>query len=73
MMAALIKWRWAAVLSLWALSAGGAYVKGYLDRDETVRIRVVEKQVKLMEKRHEIAKNRPDRGGVVERLRGGSF
>lgn len=73
MIAALIKYRWLIVGAASILAIGGAWVHGYNKGVKHERIKIVEKRVEVLEKRSAIANKRPDRSGVVKRLREGTF
>lgn len=55
---------------LWFWSAlSDAYDRG----ENACKAEYAQKQITVMEKRHEIARNRPDDGATVKRLRAGTF
>lgn len=73
-----VGWRYKIALLLAILVAGGLWLFSALsdayDRgEEACKAEYTEKKVTVMEKRNEIANNRPDDAATIERMRAGTF
>jgi hypothetical protein len=73
MFAALIQYRWLIMGAGVFILIGSAWVHGYIKGSAHERAKIITQTVKVMEKRNEIASKRPDKFGVIKRLRDGSF
>jgi len=64
---------YAIISALFLALLGGAFFSGVLVERSKCNARNLNKKLEITEVRNEIANKRPDRSGVVKRLRDGTF